>query len=246
MNHPAPQQRYRTVLFKLSGELLGGEKGFGIDPDAILSVSKQLAAVSNAGVKVGIVIGGGNFFRGAQHSELMVTDVRKHQMGMLFTVCNALALEQTLISLNSPAAVQSAVDLPSVVQRYDAVSFQKHFDENRIVIFAGGTGNTHVTTDTAASLRAIEIQADVLLKATKVDGIYSADPVSNPSAIHYTRLTYDEVLSKNLAVMDAASVALCRQHSLPIRVFDASVQGGIEQCGLGVDCGTLVTGEIQS
>jgi len=246
LNCPEPQQRYTTVLFKLSGELLGGESRFGIDSDAILDVCKQLAAVSKEGVRIGVVIGGGNFFRGGERSELNATAVRRHQMGMLFTLSNALALEQTLLSLGSPAAVQSAVDVPSIVERYDAVSFEKHFDKKRIVIFAGGTGNTHVTTDTAASLRAIEIRAQVLLKATKVDGIFSSDPVTDPAAIQYKRLTYDEVLEKNLAVMDAASVAVCREHNLPIRVFDASAKGGIERCGLGADCGTLVSGGGQS
>ena len=232
---------YDTVLYKLSGELLGGKHGSGIDSAVTRSICEELANVSSSQTRVAVVVGGGNFFRGGQNSELNASAVRKHQIGMLFTLANALALEQTLLSLGAKAAVQSAIEVPALVDRYDGVSFQSHFDRGCVVIFAGGTGNTHFTTDTAASLRAIEIGADILLKATKVDGIYTVDPMSDKTAKRYELVSYDEVLEKNLAVMDATSVALCREHGLPIRVFDASKSGNIEQSGLGAELGTLVS-----
>ncbi len=235
--------RYATVLYKLSGEMLGGSQGFGVDAATTRRVCEELTGVASHGVRVAVVVGGGNFFRGGRNTSLAASAVRKDQIGMLFTLANALALEQTLMSLGARAAVQSAIDVPALAERYDGRSFISHFERRRIVIFAGGTGNTHFTTDTAASLRAIEIGADILLKATKVDGIYTGDPMCADAVRRYETVTYDEVLEKNLAVMDATSVALCREHNLPIRVFDAAASGNIESIGLGAELGTLVTGE---
>ena len=236
-------QPYNKVLIKLSGELLGGDRGLGIDADEIDRVAGELAGIVNAGIKTGVVVGGGNFFRGGRKSGLSISKVRGHQMGMLFTIPNAIALEQTLRSKGVGAVVQSAVAVPSIVEQYDATSFADHLDNDCIVIFAGGTGSTHFTTDTAASLRAIEMGADILLKATNVDGIYSADPKNDTATVRFEMLTHNEILEKNLAVMDATSIALCREHNLPIRVFDGTVKGSIERVGLGSQEGTLVIKE---
>ena len=233
----------RTILFKLSGELLGDEQGSGMDAQAISRVADEISDVVNAGIRTGIVIGGGNFFRGGRSDGFLLSTTRGHQMGMLFTIANAIALEQALLSKDVKTVVQSSVAIPSIVDQFDGHSFMKNLDEGGAVIFAGGTGSTHFSTDTAASLRAIQIGADILLKATQVDGIYSSDPKQEASAEKYDRLTYDDVLVKNLAVMDATAVAMCREHSLPIRVFDATVSGGIRRVGLGEEDGTLVSKE---
>lgn len=234
---------YDIVLFKLSGELLGGDQGVGYDPAELDRVAEELARVANAGVRTAIVVGGGNFFRGGENQNLSISDIRAHQMGMLFTISNAIALEQALHSKGIDAIVQSSVSIPSIVPQFDGVSFARHLSGGGVLIFAGGTGCTHFTTDTAASLRAVEIGADILLKVTDVDGIYSSDPASDRNAKMYELLTHDEVLENSLAVMDAASVALCREHRMPIRVFNGSRPGSIFEAGLGSKEGTLVTTE---
>ena len=242
MNDDSASSSDRTILFKLSGELLAGGRKSGIDPQEINRVAGELADVVGAGVRTGVVIGGGNFFRGGRSKGLSLSEVRGHQMGMLFTIANAIALEQALLSKNVPAVVQSSIAVPSIVEQFDGRSFQQYLDEGHVMIFAGGTGSTHFSTDTAASLRAIQIGADMLLKATQVDGIYSSDPKLESDAVKFDRLTYDQVLTMNLAVMDATSVTMCREHNLPIRVFDATVDGGIRRVGLGGKDGTLVSG----
>ena len=235
---------YPTILFKLSGELLGGKLGSGIDYSELKRVSKEIAEVAAAGVKVGVVIGGGNFFRGSEQTvDQPISTVRSHQIGMLMTIANAIALEQAFVANGVNAVVQSQVAVPAFVQQFDGVSFENCLSQGTVVIFAGGTGNTHVTTDTAASLRAIGIGADILLKATDVDGIYNADPMLDATALKYQQLSYDEVIANNLAVMDVTSVALCRDHNLPIRVFNAAESGGIVRAGLGAQTGTLITRE---
>ncbi len=231
---------YGTVLYKLSGELLGGADGVGLDVAELDRVAGELQSVAQAGIKTAVVVGGGNYFRGARNKALSIAALRAHQMGMLFTIANAIALEQTLQSKGTEAIVQSAVAVPSIVQNFDGVSFSEYLNRGAVVIFAGGTGSTHFTTDTAASLRAIEIKADILLKATDVDGIYSSDPMQNRDATLYDSLTFDQVLTDNLTVMDATSVALCREHQMPIRVFNASQTGTIVKAGLGANVGTLV------
>ena len=237
------QYRYETVLFKLSGELLGGKQGVGYDAEELDRVAEELSLVANAGIKTAVVIGGGNFFRGGANRGLPISDIRAHQMGMLFTISNAIALEQALQSKGADAIVQSSVAVPSIVQQFDGVSFARNLSNGCILVFAGGTGCTHFTTDTAASLRAVEIGADILLKVTDVDGIYDSDPSSNRNAKMYESLTHDEVLANNLAVMDAASIALCKEHKMPIRVFNGSQPGAIFEAGLGSGAGTLVTTE---
>ena len=235
--------RYRRILLKISGELLGGAEGVGFDSATVNRIANELHEVANHGIEVGVVVGGGNFFRGGRESRLPISRVRGDQIGMLCTIINALALEQILHERGSIAVVQSAVFVPSLVESYDAMSFESYFADKRVVIFAGGTGNTHVTTDTAASLRAVEIGADILLKATKVDGVYSESPDINADAVKYDQLTFDEVLNKNLTVMDAMAVAVCRENNLPIRVFNACKEGSIARVGLGSDEGTLVSKE---
>lgn len=232
---------YKTVLFKLSGELLGGEDGSGIDDCKLKRVSDELVDLLSRGVRIAVVIGGGNFFRGGSRSQLSILAERGHQMGLLFTIANALVLEQGVIKSGADAVVQSAIPVPTVVEAFDWSTSKKHLDAGKVVIFAGGTGHPHFSTDTAASLRAIQVGADVLLKATKVDGVYDSDPKKNSSAVRYTFVTHSEALEKNLGFMDATSIALCREHSLPIRVFDASVKGGLIQAGMGEQIGSLVS-----
>ena len=243
MSNDSAGHPYRTVLFKLSGELLGGQKGIGFDVETVDRVASEIAEVANAGVRVGVVVGGGNFFRGGSSVGLPMSEVRSHQIGMLCTVANGMALEQVLISAGVGAVVQSSIAVPALVELFDGVSFANHMDSGRVVVFTGGTGNTHVSTDTGASLRAIGIGADILLKATRVNGIYSADPEIDPAAVRYEMLTYDEVLEKQFEVMDATSVALCRQYNMPIRVFDASQAGGISRVAMGSTEGTIVSQE---
>lgn len=243
MNDDPASDCDRTILFKLSGELLAGGQKSGIDPDETDRVAGELADVVRAGVRTGVVIGGGNFFRGGKSSDHSLSEYRGHQMGMLFTIANAIALEQALLDQDVSAVVQSSIGIPSIVEQFDDRSSEKYLDEGCVMIYAGGTGNTHFSTDTAASLRAIQIGADILLKATRVDGIYNSDPQRDADAVRLGDLTYEEVLTMNLGVMDATSVALCRQHNLPIRVFNATVRGGISRAGLGGEDGTLVSGE---
>ncbi len=234
------EPRYGTVLFKLSGELLGGTAGFGLDSQELNRVANELKMVAAAGVRTAVVVGGGNYFRGAQNEALSISTLRAHQMGMLFTIANAIALEQTLQNMDVESVVQSSVAVSSIVQQYDGISHAQYLDRGAVVVFAGGTGCTHFTTDTAASLRAIQIKADILLKATDVDGIYDSDPAQNRDAILFDQLTFDQVLADKIKVMDASSIALCREHHVPIRVFNASEPGCITKAGYGANVGTLV------
>ncbi len=235
--------KFETVLFKLSGELLGGKDGRGIDDRKLRRTADELVDLAHRGLRIGVVIGGGNFYRGGSRSEPSIFAERGHHMGLLFTIVNALALEQGVIQSGADAIVQSAVPVPSVVEAYDGNACRKHLDAGRVVIFAGGTGHSHFSTDTAASLRAIQIGANVLLKATKVNGVYDSDPELNPSAARYAFVTHSEVLEKNLGFMDATSIALCREHRLPVRVFDALTEGGLIQAGMGEEIGSLVSEE---
>ncbi len=234
------QPLYGLILLKLSGELLAGDKHVGLDADQLDRIAAELIALVAAGIKVAVVIGGGNYFRGARNRSLSISTLRAHQMGMLFTIANAIALEQTLQSKGAASTVISSVAIPSIVDQFDGVSFAKHLREDKIVVFAGGTGCTHFTTDTAASLRAIEIKADILLKATDVDGIYNEDPALVSDALKFNRVTYGQVLTDDLAVMDATSIALCREHRMPLRVFNGLTPGNIYRAGYGGEIGTLV------
>jgi uridylate kinase len=233
----------QKILVKLSGEALLGEADYGIDPGVIRRVALEIQEVAALGIRVAIVIGGGNIFRGAGLARAGMDRVTADHMGMLATVMNSLALQDALESLGLYARVMSAVRINQVCEDYIRRRAVRHLEKGRIVIFAAGTGNPFFTTDTAASLRAIEINADLLLKATKVDGVYSDDPLRNPQAIHYPRLTFDKVLTDKLNVMDATSIVLCRDNRLPLRVFNLNKAGELPRIVRGEDLGTLVTFE---
>lgn len=212
---------FRRILLKLSGEILLGNDPFGIDLSACLEIAKVLKAIENAGLETAVVIGGGNIFRGIHFSgEKTMRRTPADQIGMLATLMNGIALKDALHSIECHAKLISALECPKVAESYQWQQVQEYLSEKEIVIFVGGTGNPYFTTDTAAALRACEIQADILLKATKVDGVYSKDPKKYPDAIRYEKLSYAQVLAEKLQVMDATSIALCRQNNIPIFVFN--------------------------
>ena len=232
---------YRRILVKLSGEALMGDSDYGIDPAFLKRLASEIASVRELGVEVAVVIGGGNLFRGAGLARAGMDRVTADQMGMLATVMNSLALQDALESIGVFVRVLSAVRINQVCEDYIRRRAVRHLEKGRVCIFAAGTGNPFFTTDTAASLRAIEIEADLLLKATKVDGVYDSDPVVNPSARRYDRLTFDQVLDGRLNVMDATAIVLCRDNRLPLRVFDLNEAGALVRVARGEDVGTLVT-----
>jgi uridylate kinase len=237
----APQPPIRRILVKLSGEALMGEGDYGIDPAFLRRLATEIRSVREAGVEIGLVVGGGNLFRGAGLARAGMDRVTGDHMGMLATVMNALALQDALESMDVPTRVMSAVRINQVCEDYIRRRAVRHLEKGRVIIFAAGTGNPFFTTDTAASLRAVEIEAGLLLKATKVDGIYDSDPVLNPAAKRYDRLTYDQVLDQRLNVMDQTSIVLCRDHQLPLRVFNLNDPGALVRAATGGDIGTLVT-----
>jgi len=209
---------FKRILLKLSGEALSGDQGFGIDAAVLNNVCKEIASVIEQGVQVAVVIGGGNFFRGISASESGIERATADYIGMLATVMNALAVQQGLKKIAVESRVQSAIPISPVSEPYVRLRALKHLNSGRVVIFAAGTGNPYFTTDTAASLRAAEMNVDVLVKATKVDGVYDSDPVTNPDAVKYDKVSYDEVLQKRLGVMDATAIALCRDNGTDLRV----------------------------
>ncbi|MDX1902486.1 MAG: UMP kinase [Gammaproteobacteria bacterium] len=230
---------YKRIILKLSGEALQGDH-YGLDPVRLLRVSDEIAAVVNLGVQVGIVIGGGNLVRG---SELFTTGfdrVTADQMGMLATIINGLALRDALAQRKITARIFSAIPVPGYADMYDRQRVIRTLEKGRVAIFVGGTGNPLVTTDSAAALRGAEISADIILKATKVDGVFAADPVKNPKATRYTSLTYDEVFEQRLGVMDLNAILLCRDHNLLLRVFNMNLPNALRQIVLGEAVGTLV------
>ena len=232
---------YRRVLLKLSGEALMGDLDYGIEPAVIQRMAAEIAAVRDKGVEIAIVIGGGNIFRGAGLARAGMDRVTGDYMGMLATVMNALAIQDALESKGVFARVMSALQIHEVCEDYIRRRAVRHLEKGRVVILAAGTGNPFFTTDTAASLRAIEIGADVLLKATKVDGVYDADPVNNPEAMRYDTVSFDKVLVDKLSVMDATAIVMCRDNDLPLRVFDLTRANAIVQAMTGDEVGTLVT-----
>ena len=232
--------RFKRILLKLSGEALMGDGKYGISPKTLQQVAQEVREVTDLGVEVGIVIGGGNIFRGVSASTEGIDRASADYMGMLATVINALALQDALEKNAVFTRVQSAIEMQQLAEPYIRRRAVRHLEKGRVVIFAAGTGNPYFTTDTAASLRAMEIHADVILKATKVDGIYSADPVKDPSATRYQALTYLDVLKKNLKVMDSTAISLCMDNELPIIVFDLGRSGNILRVVLGEDVGTTV------
>jgi len=233
--------QYRRVLLKLSGEALMGDLDYGIEPKVIQRIAAEIATARNSGVEIAIVIGGGNIFRGAGLARAGMDRVTGDYMGMLATVMNALAIQDALESLDVYARVMSALQINEVCEDYIRRRAVRHLEKGRVVILAAGTGNPFFTTDTAASLRAIEIGADVLLKATKVDGVYDADPVSNPDAKRFETVSYDQVLSDKLSVMDATAIVMCRDNDLPLRIFDLTRANALVQAMSGDDIGTVVT-----
>jgi len=232
---------YRRVLLKLSGEALLGELDYGIDPKVSSRIAREVADVVGAGVQIGIVIGGGNIFRGKGLAASGIDRITGDHMGMLATVMNALALQDALEKSGVTTRVMSAVSVRDVCEDYIRRRAVRHLEKSRAVIFAAGTGNPFFTTDTAASLRAIEVGADVMIKATKVDGIYSADPVTDSEATRYARISYDEVIERKLQVMDTNAIVLCRDQSMPIRIVDLNRAGELGRVIRGEDVGTLVS-----
>jgi uridylate kinase len=231
----------KRILVKLSGEALLGNEDYGIDPRMLKRVALELREVASLGLQVAVVIGGGNIFRGAGLARAGMDRVTGDHMGMLATVMNSLAMQDGLEALGVHVRVMSAIRINEVCEEYIRRRAVRHLEKGRVVIFAAGTGNPFFTTDTAASLRAIEINADLLLKATKVNGIYSDDPMKNPDAIRYPYLTFDKVLTDRLNVMDATAIVMCRDNNLPLRVFDLHTPGELLRIVRGEDIGTLVT-----
>lgn len=231
---------YKRILLKLSGEALMGEQDFGIDPSVVQRISKDIAEAVNAGVEVGLVIGGGNIFRGVSLASSGIERATADHMGMLATVINALSVQDGLEKEGVTVRVMSALPIHQVCEDYARRRALRHLEKGRVVIMAAGTGNPFFTTDSAATLRGIEINADLVLKATKVDGVYTADPMKDPSATRYSRLTFDEVLERQLGVMDLTAIVLCRDHNLPLRVFNMNKAGALMRIMHGEDEGTLV------
>lgn len=235
--------RYARVLLKMSGEAFGLRGQSGISIDATVSIARQIQRTVATGVQMAIVVGGGNFLRGAQFSARgeVIKEATAHYMGMLATIMNGLALQEALESLGVETRLQTALRVDSVAEFFIRRRAIRHLEKGRVVILAGGTGNPHVTTDTAAALRGIELEVDILLKATKVDGIYSDDPERNPHAVRYDRLTYDRVIKEKLRVMDLSAIEMCEKNKLPILVFNYQLEGNIERAAAGHPIGTLVS-----
>ncbi len=231
---------YQRILLKLSGEALLGNENYGIDPVIISRIAKEVREILETGVQVAIVIGGGNIFRGAGLAAAGIDRVTGDHMGMLATVINSLAMQDALERVGLSARVMSAISINDVCEDYIRRRAIRHLEKGRVVIVSAGTGNPFFTTDTAAALRAIEIDADLVIKATKVDGIYSADPVTNKDAVRYERISYDDVIEKKLAVMDTNAIVLCRDQHMPIRVFNMFAEGDLLRLVCGQPIGTLV------
>lgn len=242
-----PSQNYmvpvfKRILLKLSGEALMGEQNYGIDTNVAEAVAKEIRAVHDSGVEVAIVVGGGNIFRGVSKSAGNMDRSSADYIGMLATVMNAVVLQDALEKQGVITRVQSAIDIPQLAESFIRRRAERHLEKKRVVIFAAGTGNPYFTTDSAAALRALEMKADVIFKATKVDGIYSEDPATNPDATRFSKITYQEVLEKHLKVMDSSAISLCMENNLPIFVFNMRKDGNIVKAVNGdLDIGTLVS-----
>ncbi|WP_038050965.1 UMP kinase [Thioalkalivibrio sp. ALJ1] len=236
------QPAYRRILLKLSGEALMGQQSYGVDPDVLAQVAEEVSELSRMGVEVGIVIGGGNIFRGAGLAQGGMDRVTGDHMGMLATVINSLALQDAIERAGRFSRVMSAIRINQVCEDYIRRRAVRHLEKGRIVVFAAGTGNPFFTTDSAASLRAIEINADIMIKATKVDGVYDADPMARKDARRYERLTFDEALEQRLGVMDTTALVMCRDNGLPLRVMNMFSKGDLHRLVMGEPVGTLVEG----
>jgi len=233
---------YKRILLKLSGESLAGGAAFGIDSERVKQLGREVADVAASGIQVGVVVGGGNIFRGVAAAAQKMDRVTADHMGMLATVINALALSDALEQMGIPTRVMSAIEMHQVAEPYIRRRAIRHLEKGRIVIFAAGTSNPYFSTDTAATLRALEIKAEVIAKATRVDGVYDKDPLKFPEAVKFEQITYLEVLSRGLGVMDATSIAMCRDNRLPIIVFNLNTHGNIMRMSTGETVGTLISG----
>lgn len=238
------ERKYKRILLKLSGEELTGEEGFGIDPKVLDKMALEIGQLVGIGVQVGLVVGGGNLFRGQTLSAAGLDRVTGDHMGMLATVMNALALRDALERSNIASHVMSAIPIGGILEHYDRRLAMKYLSEGDVVIFSAGTGNPFFTTDSAACLRAIEIEANLVLKATKVEGVYDKDPMKHDDAVLYSHLTYDQVLDQKLGVMDLTAICLCRDHGMPVRVFKMSKLGALLRIVVGEEEGTLVEESI--
>ena len=234
------KSRFKRIILKISGEVLVGKEEYGINSQEISGISHEIKELTESGVQVAVVVGGGNLFRGVDASSKGMDRTSADYMGMLATVINSLALQDALEKIGVYTRVQSAIDMRQVAEPYIRRRAIRHLEKARVVIFAGGTGNPYFSTDTAASLRAMEIGADALLKATKVDGVYDSDPIKNKNAVKFDRLSYIDVLKKKLRVMDATAVSLCMDNQLPIVVFNARKKGNIVRAGMGEKVGTII------
>jgi len=232
--------KFKRILLKLSGEAMAGDLGFGIDAGRMEQIASEIHATARAGVEIGMVVGGGNFFRGVQAVPQDLDRVATDQMGMLATVINALALQSALEKHGAFTRVMSAIEMHQIAEPYIRRRAIRHLEKGRLVIFAAGTGSPYFSTDTAATLRAVEIKAEVIAKATKVDGVYDQDPVGHPEARRYQRISYQDVLARNLGVMDSTAIALCRENRLPILVFNLNVPGNILRMAMGEPIGTVI------
>jgi uridylate kinase len=241
MSNPSNSLKYRRVLLKLSGEALMGDEAYGIDPKVIDRLASEVSDLCKQGVEVAIVIGGGNIFRGTGLAAAGIDRVTADHMGMLATIMNSLAMQDALERVDLHARVMSALKINQVCEDYIRRRAVRHLEKGRVVILAAGTGNPFFTTDSAASLRAVEIGAELLIKATKVDGVYSSDPVKNKDAVRYESLNYDEVIERKLGVMDTTAVVLCRDNHMPLRVLDMTKPGSLLKAATGEDEGTLVS-----
>ena len=232
--------RYGRILLKLSGEVLAGDTSFGIDPERVKALAAEVAEVAQSGVQIGLVVGGGNFFRGVAAAAQKMERVTADHMGMLATVINALALQDALEKAGAPTRVMTAIQMHSVAEPYIRRRAIRHLEKGRMVIFAAGTSNPYFSTDTAATLRGLEIHAEVVAKATRVDGVYDKDPLKHADASRFSEIGYSDVLSRNLRVLDASAVAMCRDNHLPIVVFNLNVRGNIMRMVMGEPIGTLI------
>lgn len=232
--------RYQRILLKVSGEALAGAGSFGLEVQRVSEIAAEIAAVARCGVQIGLVVGGGNFFRGVAAAARNMDRVTADSMGMLATVINALALQDVLEKSGVATRVMSAIEMPKVAEPYIRRRALRHLDKGRTVIFAGGTSNPYFSTDTAAALRALEIHAEILAKATRVDGVYDRDPLKFPEAVRFDQISYQEVLERSLGVMDAASIAMCRENRLPVMVFNLNASGNIMRMAMGEPVGTMI------
>lgn len=242
MNHSTKNPIYRRVLLKLSGEALQGDHLFGIDANKLSRIAQEVSGALQLGVQIALVVGGGNLIRGADLCASGFDRISADQMGMLATVINGIALHDALKRKNIPVTLMSAFVVPTIAEQYDRAKAQEKLEQGRVVILTAGTGNPLVTTDSAAALRGIEIGADIVLKATKVEGVFNDDPIKNPNAERYQSLSYDDVLAKRLGVMDLTAILLCQDHNLPLRVFNMNKAGALKNIMLGDDIGTLIGG----